>query len=760
MAIMNGSGSAPSRHEAESVNGGSAYSCFDGVYAGQSTQEEVFEAIGRPFVADLLGGYNCTIIAYGQTGSGKTFTTVGGGTPGTRGLIPRAMESILEGMARIDPTEYDVALTASFVEIYQEKLRDLLLPHSSRHLRLREDKERDVRVEGASEIAISTVAGGMAVLSRGSAQRATGSTLMNADSSRSHSVLILTFTKKHITSGTNVRGKMFIVDLAGSEKVQKTAATGVRMEEAKHINRSLSALGNVINALTDERVKHIPYRDSKLTRLLQASLGGNAKTHLLLTCSASSLHLEETLSTLRFGSRAKNIQNSPHINNENVGAAAEYGELLTTLQTKIENLHSYIRQLEMARCGTCKSRGSTLALDSSPQNSCEAATAMNTKNEIAAPDPATCRDEDPAHDADASILDVEGCDLIADDLMRAEMQSLRKALSSMMRDHEAQERAHTVARTMMKVNEQQLDSRHRSQEQIIQQQELELQDALATIARLEKEMELLGETTRGMSAELHRLRGQQSQQQAGESAEAEILRRHLDASMKLAKQLQSKVTTSRQEQEGVVDLKARLASKEHELSSLRIEVQLLRSKRLPVPVPSPHRAPQTRPVTAVEFKTLAATSSASRGEAKHLNTGVNNIQNWWSGTMDEPLPRNQEESAAVPDKRVRESVLPSPVSKTPGATQTASFDDHASRDLLPPAENSMNRACNSASSMTRPFRARLVGLLNSLEEETTAYRELVVETKERAVSRSGSRTRCQLPCLDLPASSGPPPTAS
>lgn len=236
-SLSDGSNLTPARLEVESVNGGTAYSCFDGVYSGQSTQEEVFESICRPFVADLLAGYNCTIIAYGQTGSGKTYTIVGGRTSETRGLIPRAMEAIFEEMACIDSTEYDVALTASFVEIYQERLRDLLLPNSSRPLQLREDKEQDIRVEGASEIAISSVAGGMAVLSRGNAQRSTGSTLMNADSSRSHSVLILTFTKKLLPSGTKVRGKMFIVDLAGSEKVQKTAATGVRMEEAKHINR-------------------------------------------------------------------------------------------------------------------------------------------------------------------------------------------------------------------------------------------------------------------------------------------------------------------------------------------------------------------------------------------------------------------------------------------------------------------------------------------------------------------------------------------
>ncbi|KAG1692833.1 hypothetical protein DVH05_024447 [Phytophthora capsici] len=620
------------------------------------------------------------------------------------------MEAIFEEIARFDPEEYDASLTASFVEIYQEKLRDLLLPSNSRILRLREDKEHNVRVEGASEITVSSVATGMAILSRGNGHRSTGSTLMNADSSRSHSVFILTLTKKHITSGMIMRGKMFIVDLAGSEKVQKTAAAGVRMEEAKHINRSLSALGNVINALTDEKTKHVPYRDSKLTRLLQTSLGGNAKTHLLLTCSSSISHLEETLSTLRFGSRAKNIQNKPHVNSKKASAGAEYGELLTSLQNKIENLHGYIRQLEMSPCKFC---GSGLDIDS--------------RNCPAALNPV---EKDTTTDTN---------DLIVDDVMRAEMQSLRKALTNLMHDHETQEHAHNVARTMMEVAEQQLDSRHRSQEQTIQQQELALQDASTTIARLEKKLEAVEETARVLSGELHRLQRLQLQQQAGENAEAEILRRQLDASTKVAKQLQAKLTASRQAQEDMVDIKERLINKEHELSSLRSEVEMMRLKKVPVTLltavapglSSPPRIPQAHPVTAADFKALGNASPASRGDSKYGNMSMSNIQNWWAGSIDEP-ERNQDEAA--------ESHLQD-VQSSPMASKTLKREY-----VLPPAENT-NRVCLSAGSVIRPFRARLVGLLNSLEEETTAYRELVVETKERTASRSGGG-RPRLPGLD------------
>ncbi|RLN82144.1 hypothetical protein BBJ28_00007466 [Nothophytophthora sp. Chile5] len=762
-----------------------SYSSFDGVYPGHSTQQEVFDAIGRPFVADLLAGYNCTILAYGQTGSGKTYTTVGGRTPDSRGLVPRAMESILEEMAQIDLLEYDVSLAASFVEVYQERLRDLLLPHSSRPLLLREDKEHSVRIEGASEIAISTVASGVAVLARGNTQRATGSTLMNADSSRSHSVLTLTFVKKHLASSTKIKGRMVIVDLAGSEKTQKTAATGIRMEEAKYINRvrsycfysSLSALGNVINALTDEKAKHIPYRDSKLTRLLQASLGGNAKTHLLLTCSASSRHMEETLSTLRFGCRAKYIQNSPHVNNETSGATAEYAELLTTLQDKIENLHRYVRQLEASRCQACRSQQPSQELHCTDEDGGQTAA-------LPVPDSAArTSEEDPATDwveaEEAEHADLHNDSAIVDALMREEMQSMRKALADMMRDLHAQEREHHVAQAVTKVAEQQLDTRHRSQQQTIQQQEAELHDALATIASLEAKLELLDENARGLRAELQRSSEKQLEQQQGENAEAEILRRQLDAAEKHVKSLQRKLAASRQEQDGEethargftlvpsnsaersltcvdlssvfsVALKIRLTHKEQEVGSLRDEMETLRSKKPPLLVSSlssPSRAPQTRPVTAVEFKCLLRDSTSGSG----ASTGVLNIQSWWAGGARDPP--NQNESSALLEPRGSEHLLPTALSPKSLASGSDRGSVTVGREELAPlpgtsAATMARSASSSAVSTARPLRARLVGLLNSLEEETSAYRELVVETKERAMSRGGGRQRHQLPCLD------------
>lgn len=211
---------------------------FDAVFAGSAGQEQIFDNVGRPFVSRVLSGYNCTILTYGQTGSGKTYTTIGqSSTPDGEGLAPRAMRQFLREMQRMDQTQFAVRLTASFIEVYQERLRDLLLPQNTRKLRIRERKDDGVWVDGASEIEVSSEALGREVLARGMNQRATGATLMNADSSRSHSVFTLLFTSRDRRSHAQLKGRLCIVDLAGSEKASKTAASGQRLDEAKHINR-------------------------------------------------------------------------------------------------------------------------------------------------------------------------------------------------------------------------------------------------------------------------------------------------------------------------------------------------------------------------------------------------------------------------------------------------------------------------------------------------------------------------------------------
>ncbi|KAG7387683.1 hypothetical protein PHYPSEUDO_013810 [Phytophthora pseudosyringae] len=290
---------------------------FDRVFDVHSTQEEVYTHTAKPLVHEFLQGYNCTIFAYGQTGSGKTHTILGPkdgvlvSADEEGGIISRVVKDLYEEVerAKTDPIELNV----SFVEIYMEQIRDLLGPSSSSSnigtptnggLKIRESAQRGVYIEEMTRIPSKSEAAMMELVKSGTLSRAVSSTRMNKDSSRSHTILMLSCVRP--VSGR--RATMYIVDLAGSELVNKTNASGRVLQEAKAINKSLSALSNVIKALGDGK-RHVPYRDSKLTRLLQDSLGGTAKTCLILAASCSSYNMPETISTLRFGLRAKEIKN-------------------------------------------------------------------------------------------------------------------------------------------------------------------------------------------------------------------------------------------------------------------------------------------------------------------------------------------------------------------------------------------------------------------------------------------------------------------
>eukprot|EP00658_Telonema_sp_P-2_P077228 TRINITY_DN6935_c0_g2_i1.p1 TRINITY_DN6935_c0_g2~~TRINITY_DN6935_c0_g2_i1.p1 ORF type:complete len:569 (-),score=207.55 TRINITY_DN6935_c0_g2_i1:119-1825(-) len=264
-----------------------------------------------------MRGYNGTILAYGQTSCGKTYTMEGPSIDDEekKGIIPRMVNVIFDAvMDADDAIEFSIAV--SYVEIYMEKIRDLLDPARA-NLSIQMDKSGGGGTYvDASELYVGSPEDVMQCMRRGSVNRTTQATRMNEESSRSHSIFIVTVVQKNRRNGAELRGKLYLVDLAGSEKVSKTHAEGQAMEEAKQINKSLSCLGQVINHLTDGKSTHIPYRDSKLTRLLSESLGGNSKTCLMLNCSISSYNEEETVSTLRFGQRAKKIKNQAIVNLE------------------------------------------------------------------------------------------------------------------------------------------------------------------------------------------------------------------------------------------------------------------------------------------------------------------------------------------------------------------------------------------------------------------------------------------------------------
>ena len=317
---------------------------FDRVFDTDSRQSDVFDFSIRSTVDDILNGYNGTVFAYGQTGAGKSYTMMGADIDNseTKGIIPRIVEQIFASILA-SPGNIEYTVRVSYMEIYMERIRDLLQPQHD-NLPVHEEKQRGVYVKGLLEIYVSSVPEVYEVMRRGSAARAVAATNMNQESSRSHSIFVLTVTQKNVETGSAKSGQLFLVDLAGSEKVGKTGASGQTLEEAKKINKSLSALGMVINSLTDGKSTHIPYRDSKLTRILQESLGGNSRTSLIINCSPSSYNVEETLSTLRFGVRAKAIKNKAKINAEL--SPAELKALLKKAQAQATTYESYISSLE------------------------------------------------------------------------------------------------------------------------------------------------------------------------------------------------------------------------------------------------------------------------------------------------------------------------------------------------------------------------------------------------------------------------------
>ncbi|KAI9870580.1 MAG: Kinesin heavy chain, partial [Pleopsidium flavum] len=317
---------------------------FDRVFDMGSRQTDVFDFSIRPTVDDILNGYNGTVFAYGQTGAGKSYTMMGTDIDSeeSKGIIPRIVEQIFASILA-SPGNIEYTVRVSYMEIYMERIRDLLAPQND-NLPVHEEKSRGVYVKGLLEIYVSSVQEVYEVMRRGGAARAVAATNMNQESSRSHSIFVITITQKNVETGSAKSGQLFLVDLAGSEKVGKTGASGQTLEEAKKINKSLSALGMVINSLTDGKSTHIPYRDSKLTRILQESLGGNSRTTLIINCSPSSYNDSETLSTLRFGVRAKSIKNKAKINAEL--SPTELKQLLKKAQNQVVTYESYLSSLE------------------------------------------------------------------------------------------------------------------------------------------------------------------------------------------------------------------------------------------------------------------------------------------------------------------------------------------------------------------------------------------------------------------------------
>ena len=324
---------------------------FDQVYDEGSTQREIYENTAKPIVQSSLDGYNGTIFAYGQTGTGKSHTMEGkDDPPDLRGIIPNSCCHIFDEIAKSNNTT-EFLVRSSYIEIYNEEIRDLLSKNPQNRLELKENPEKGVYVKGLTAFVVKGVKEILNVITVGKRNRTVGETLMNQDSSRSHAIFMITIESSTIAapqgqappgmenkeSASTIRvGKLNLVDLAGSERQSKTGATGTRLKEATKINLSLSALGNVISALVDGKGGHIPYRDSKLTRMLQDSLGGNTKTLMIANVGPADMNFDETLSTLRYANRAKNIKNKPKINEDPKDAMLrEFQEEIARLKAQL-----------------------------------------------------------------------------------------------------------------------------------------------------------------------------------------------------------------------------------------------------------------------------------------------------------------------------------------------------------------------------------------------------------------------------------------
>ena len=350
---------------------------FDRVYGPEASQESVYNESARDVVMNVLQGYNASIIAYGQTGAGKTHTMTGALEGSDRGVIPRAVDDIFQHIAHdvggvgdmSGTTQVNYLVRASYLQVYNEVVSDLLKPAAdgskSQSLTIREDSKRGVYVEGLSEWVVRSPSDVYDLMARGARARTTGATRLNELSSRSHAIFIIVVEKSTVTKLSNAdgvvgghpgqgleptvrMGKLNLVDLAGSERVRLTGAAGTRLQETKKINQSLSALGNVIGALTStsdaassptypsgppmqsnglaaqpgdvppsqQQKRHVPYRDSKLTRILEDSLGGNCKTAFVAVISPAVESFSESLSTLKFANRAKRVKNVPRVNED------------------------------------------------------------------------------------------------------------------------------------------------------------------------------------------------------------------------------------------------------------------------------------------------------------------------------------------------------------------------------------------------------------------------------------------------------------
>ncbi|KAH1096984.1 hypothetical protein J1N35_013905 [Gossypium stocksii] len=336
----------------------SGVSCaFDHVFDENCSNSDIYELLTKDIIHAAVDGFNGTAFAYGQTSSGKTFTM--NGSSNDPGIIHRAVNNIFQKINMISDREF--LIRVSYMEIYNEEINDLFAVENQK-LQIHENVERGIFVAGLREEIVNNAEQVMKLLESGEVNRHFGETNMNARSSRSHTIFRVVIESKGKDTGSfgdysssdAIRVSVLnLVDLAGSERIAKTGTGGVRLKEGKYINKSLMVLGNVINKLSDSAKQraHIPYRDSKLTRILQPALGGNAKTSIICTVAPEEIHIEETKGTLLFASRAKRVTNCAQVNEVLTDAALLKRQKLEIeeLRRKLQGSHAELLEQEILK---------------------------------------------------------------------------------------------------------------------------------------------------------------------------------------------------------------------------------------------------------------------------------------------------------------------------------------------------------------------------------------------------------------------------
>lgn len=356
--ILSANESPTTRPASRSVQSGSFK--FHRVFEPTVPSDTVYAETTAPLLGPLFDGYNCTIMAYGQSGSGKTYTMMGyhtrTGRAQDRGLVPRLVEDIFARVEQRKAQDWSVKLSISNVQCYMEKILDLLDPRAaldsfdpetepSLSIRQRTDHDGvdEIFVDNVTWKNVQSVESCMKWLDVGNRHRVVASTDLNSVSSRSHSIFMMRLEQINAVTGEHLHSHFYLVDLAGSETVRRTNAQGLVLQQASHVNKSLSTLGNVISALSSGR-SFVPYRDSKLTRLLTHALGGNSRTAIILTCSIAAEDVAETVSTLQFGKRALDMPNKPKVNK--VLSLEDYRQMYAKAEETLKKQQLVIESLE------------------------------------------------------------------------------------------------------------------------------------------------------------------------------------------------------------------------------------------------------------------------------------------------------------------------------------------------------------------------------------------------------------------------------